>query len=128
MVGHVTAPAAAPLGALPSWVTLVRAPNPGPMTLDGTNTWVLRAPGEEFAIVVDPGPLDEGHLAAIAAHAPVGFILVTHGHLITLRAWRTYPRCSAGSTWSPPMRRCPVRPIRSAATRHSVASASSYRR
>jgi glyoxylase-like metal-dependent hydrolase (beta-lactamase superfamily II) len=80
MVGHVTVPAAAPLGALPDWVTLVRAPNPGPMTLDGTNTWVLRAPGEECAIVVDPGPADGGHLGAIVEHAPVGFILVTHGH------------------------------------------------
>jgi glyoxylase-like metal-dependent hydrolase (beta-lactamase superfamily II) len=61
-------------------VTLVRAPNPGPMTLDGTNTWVLRAPGEEFGVVIDPGPLDEGHLEKIAAHAPFLFILVTHGH------------------------------------------------
>ncbi|GAA3344426.1 MBL fold metallo-hydrolase [Amorphoplanes nipponensis] len=65
---------------LPHWVTLLRAPNAGPMTLDGTNTWVLRAPGQEHAVVVDPGPLDEGHLARIAAHGPFLFILVTHGH------------------------------------------------
>ncbi|MET8147395.1 MBL fold metallo-hydrolase [Actinoplanes sp. NPDC049668] len=65
---------------LPGWVTLLRAPNPGPMTLDGTNTWVLRAPGEEFAVVIDPGPLDEGHLARIAEQGPFLFILVTHGH------------------------------------------------
>jgi glyoxylase-like metal-dependent hydrolase (beta-lactamase superfamily II) len=50
------------------------------MTLDGTNTWVLRAPGEEFAVVIDPGPLDEGHLARIAQHGPFLFILITHGH------------------------------------------------
>ena len=50
------------------------------MTLDGTNTWVLRAPGRRPAVVVDPGPLDEGHLAAVAAHGPVAAILVTHGH------------------------------------------------
>jgi glyoxylase-like metal-dependent hydrolase (beta-lactamase superfamily II) len=50
------------------------------MTLDGTNTWVLRAPGSEFAVVIDPGPLDEGHLARIAEHGPFLFILVTHGH------------------------------------------------
>ena len=68
------------LDGLPGWVTLVRAPNPGPMTLDGTNTWVLRAPGETHAVVVDPGPLDEGHLARIAEHGPFSFILVTHGH------------------------------------------------
>src|SRR4051812_32576383 len=50
------------------------------MTLDGTNTWVLRAPGAESGLVVDPGPLDEGHLAAIAALSPYRFILITHGH------------------------------------------------
>jgi glyoxylase-like metal-dependent hydrolase (beta-lactamase superfamily II) len=68
------------LDGLPGWVTLLRAPNPGPMTLDGTNTWVLRAPGEEFGVVIDPGPLDEEHLARIAEHGPFRFILVTHGH------------------------------------------------
>ncbi|MFG1605859.1 MBL fold metallo-hydrolase [Actinoplanes sp. NPDC049265] len=65
---------------LPGWVTLVRAPNPGPMTLDGTNTWVLRAPGAADAVVIDPGPQDDGHLAALAEHAPVSTILITHGH------------------------------------------------
>ncbi len=65
---------------LPGWVKLLRAPNPGPMTLDGTNTWLLRTPGADEAVVIDPGPLDEGHLAGIAAHAPVSAILVTHGH------------------------------------------------
>ncbi|MEU6205258.1 MBL fold metallo-hydrolase [Micromonospora musae] len=80
MTGHVTAPAAALADQLPTWVTLLRAPNPGPMTLDGTNTWLLRAPGAEHAIVVDPGPADEAHLAAIAAHGPVALVLITHGH------------------------------------------------
>ena len=65
---------------LPDWVTLLRAPNPGPMTLDGTNTWILRAPGQEYGVVIDPGPLDEGHLARIAAHGPFHFVLITHGH------------------------------------------------
>ncbi|MET8837264.1 MBL fold metallo-hydrolase [Micromonospora sp. NPDC004540] len=79
-MGPVTGAAGALADELPEWVTLVRAPNPGPMTLDGTNTWVLRAPGAEHAVVVDPGPADEGHLAALAAHGPVGFVLITHGH------------------------------------------------
>ncbi|MBM2617164.1 MBL fold metallo-hydrolase [Actinoplanes sp. LDG1-06] len=70
---------AAPNG-LPGWVTLLRAPNPGPMTLDGTNTWVLRAPSAERAVVIDPGPLDEGHLTRIADQGPYAFILITHGH------------------------------------------------
>jgi glyoxylase-like metal-dependent hydrolase (beta-lactamase superfamily II) len=70
----------AALDGLPGWVTLLRAPNPGPMTLDGTNTWVLRAPGEEYGVVIDPGPLDEGHLKRIAEHGPFHFVLLTHGH------------------------------------------------
>jgi glyoxylase-like metal-dependent hydrolase (beta-lactamase superfamily II) len=56
------------------------APNPGPLTLEGTNTWILRSPGEETCIVVDPGPDDADHLAATAAAGPVTAILLTHGH------------------------------------------------
>jgi glyoxylase-like metal-dependent hydrolase (beta-lactamase superfamily II) len=59
---------------------VVLAPNPGPMTLEGTNTWVLRAADSEACIVIDPGPLDEGHLAAVAACGPVAVVLLTHGH------------------------------------------------
>jgi len=51
------------------------------MTLDGTNTWVLRGLGSGTAIVVDPGPADEGHLAAVAAAGPVELIVLTHRHL-----------------------------------------------
>jgi glyoxylase-like metal-dependent hydrolase (beta-lactamase superfamily II) len=61
--------------------SVVLAPNPGPMTLDGTNTWVLRAPGAEGCVVVDPGPLHEGHLAAVAGCGPVEVVLLTHGHV-----------------------------------------------
>lgn len=61
------------------------APNPGPMTLDGTNTWVLHVPGDRAAVVVDPGPLDEGHLQAVLRRveglgARVALTLVTHWH------------------------------------------------
>ncbi|MDG4768493.1 MBL fold metallo-hydrolase [Solwaraspora sp. WMMD406] len=80
MTAHVTAPATAPADQLPGWATLVRAPNPGPMTLDGTNTWVLRASGERHGVLVDPGPLDDGHLDRLAEHGPYSLILVTHGH------------------------------------------------
>jgi glyoxylase-like metal-dependent hydrolase (beta-lactamase superfamily II) len=57
----------------------VLAPNANLMTLDGTNTWILRS-GEQ-SIVVDPGPLDEGHLDRVAAAGlDVREVLLTHHH------------------------------------------------
>ncbi len=57
------------------------APNPGIMTLDGTNTWILRDPGSGTSIVVDPGPLDEAHLGPLeSAAGRVTQVLLTHGH------------------------------------------------
>lgn len=61
--------------------TVVRADNPGIMTLDGTNTWVLREPGAARSVVVDPGPDDPAHLdAVLAAAGDVGLVLYTHHH------------------------------------------------
>jgi glyoxylase-like metal-dependent hydrolase (beta-lactamase superfamily II) len=55
--------------------------NPNFMTLDGTNTWVLRAPGASSSVVVDPGESDEEHLDHLLAAAPdAALVLVTHGH------------------------------------------------
>ena len=52
------------------------------MTLDGTNTWILREPDGKRSVVVDPGPPDESHLAAIAEQAgDVAVVLLTHHHL-----------------------------------------------
>ncbi len=61
---------------------LVRAPNPGPMTLEGTNTWLV---GAARVLVVDPGPADDDHLAAVLAEAGrdggvLGGVLLTHRH------------------------------------------------
>jgi glyoxylase-like metal-dependent hydrolase (beta-lactamase superfamily II) len=55
------------------------------MTLDGTNTWLLSAPGSNQAIVIDPGPDDEEHLTAVLQAAEergarVVYTLLTHGH------------------------------------------------
>ena len=80
-----------PPGALPRTadleplVTRVLAPNPSPMTLDGTNTYVVGAPGSGQAVVVDPGPAAEAHLAAVEAvlaarDARLVAVLVTHHH------------------------------------------------
>jgi glyoxylase-like metal-dependent hydrolase (beta-lactamase superfamily II) len=57
------------------------ARNPGPMTLDGTNTWLLRAPDDPALVVVDPGPDADAHLRAVAAAGDVRQILLTHGHI-----------------------------------------------
>ena len=58
----------------------LRADNPGPMTLDGTRSYVLRAPGDAGCVVVDPGPDDADHLGALAAAGDVVLVLVTHRH------------------------------------------------
>jgi glyoxylase-like metal-dependent hydrolase (beta-lactamase superfamily II) len=63
----------------------VLAPNPSPLTLDGTNTWVIAEPGASDVVVVDPGPDDEAHLrrvldAALAGDRRVAQIVLTHGH------------------------------------------------
>lgn len=66
--------------------TRVLAPNPSPMTLDGTNTYVLHPVGSGAAAIVDPGPDDPAHLAAVEAVLrerdtwPTA-VLVTHHHV-----------------------------------------------
>jgi glyoxylase-like metal-dependent hydrolase (beta-lactamase superfamily II) len=68
-------------GWAPEGVTLVRALNAGPLTLSGTNTWLIGAP----AWLVDPGPLDEGHFErlefAIRQRRTLEGIVLTHRHL-----------------------------------------------
>ena len=72
------------------------APNADIMTLDGTNTWVLRDPDSSRSVVVDPGPSIAAHLDAIdAAAAPdgrgsVAVVLLTHHHADHSEAAREY--------------------------------------
>jgi glyoxylase-like metal-dependent hydrolase (beta-lactamase superfamily II) len=56
------------------------APNPGLMTLDGTNTWVLQSPDGDQRVIVDPGPIENGHVDALATLGPIALIVLTHGH------------------------------------------------
>jgi glyoxylase-like metal-dependent hydrolase (beta-lactamase superfamily II) len=62
-------------------VLRIVAPNPGPMTLEGTNTYLY---GNDPCVVIDPGSEDEGHLEAIRAAAAerggIGLVLLTHSH------------------------------------------------
>jgi glyoxylase-like metal-dependent hydrolase (beta-lactamase superfamily II) len=63
-------------------VGLVTADNPGPFTLQGTNTWLV---GRDPCFVVDPGPLMSAHLERVMSDARdrggIGGIAVTHDHL-----------------------------------------------
>jgi len=71
--------------------TCLLAPNANMMTLDGTNTWVLREPGATRSVVVDPGPEIVSHLDAVAeAAGPVAVVLLTHGHADHSEAARTF--------------------------------------
>lgn len=72
-------------GQITDRAVCILAPNPGPMTLDGTNTWVLGTADSRDVIVVDPGPDDVAHLERVYKHvqqrnARVHATLLTHGH------------------------------------------------
>lgn len=61
--------------------SFILADNPGIMTLDGTNTWILREPGASRSVVVDPGPDLADHVdAVVAAAGEVALVLFTHHH------------------------------------------------
>jgi glyoxylase-like metal-dependent hydrolase (beta-lactamase superfamily II) len=78
-------------GAFGERARCVLAPNPDIMTLDGTNTWVLREPGSSRSVVVDPGPEIAAHLDSVASYAgEVAVVLLTHGHLDHSEAARTF--------------------------------------
>lgn len=84
--------------------TRVVAPNTSHMTLDGTNTYVLAAPGSGSAIVVDPGPPDPAHKARVdevlaADDLGCALVLVTHHHHDHTEAARSW----AGSYGCPVM-------------------------
>ncbi|MBK1785068.1 MBL fold metallo-hydrolase [Prauserella cavernicola] len=73
--------------------------NPSMMTLEGTNTWVLRAPGSRACVVVDPGYEDVEHLERVAEVEPVELVLLTHHH----------PDHSEGAPWLAERVGAPVR-------------------
>lgn len=77
----MTHPAYETLRAVTPIASVLLQDNAGPMTLDGTNTWLLAAPDSSSVVVVDPGQSDDAHLDHLLAAAPdIALILVTHGH------------------------------------------------
>ncbi|MBU7597277.1 MBL fold metallo-hydrolase [Streptomyces sp. P38-E01] len=72
-------------GRITERAVCVLAANPGHMTLDGTNTWIVSEPGSTEAVVIDPGPQDEEHLRNVVATAEsmglrISLTLLSHGH------------------------------------------------
>ena len=67
---------------LAPYLRLVRAPNPGPMTLTGTNTWVVGDPDRGAPVVIDPGPAVPTQLEAVlqACGGRVQEVVLTHRH------------------------------------------------
>lgn len=89
--------------------TCLLCPNPSPMTLDGTNTWLLAEPGSDEVVVVDPGPEHPEHLRAVvdaveARGARVALTLLTHGHSDHAEGADTFHRLTGA-----PVRRAVVR-------------------
>jgi glyoxylase-like metal-dependent hydrolase (beta-lactamase superfamily II) len=97
VTGH---PAYGELREVTPVASVVLEHNPGSMTLEGTNTWLLRAPGTGSTVVVDPGYEDEPHLTAVAeAAGSVELILLTHHH----------PDHAQGAPWLADRTGAPVR-------------------
>ncbi len=96
----------------PDGVTRVRAPNPSPLTLDGTNTYVAAN------WVVDPGPADDEHLERVlnAAGGWIEGVLLTHSHLDHSQGARPLAERAGGVPVVLPADRQDVGPFRAIAT------------
>ena len=75
-----THPAYGRLRPVTDTASVLLANNPGLMTLDGTNTWVLQGPGCDEVVVIDPGPDDDEHIAKIAGLGRIALVLISHRH------------------------------------------------
>lgn len=89
--------ALAPISDPDELTSRVLAPNPSPLTLDGTNTYVLGQPGHGAAVVIDPGPRERAHLGAVRGvlerrDAACELILLTHHHPDHAAAARPWAR------------------------------------
>ncbi|MEV6441088.1 MBL fold metallo-hydrolase [Amycolatopsis sp. NPDC051716] len=95
----MSAPAYGVLRQVSATASVLLENNPSSMTLEGTNSWVLRATPSSPAVVVDPGYRDLEHLELLASVAPVELILLTHCH----------PDHAEGAPWFAERTGAPVR-------------------
>lgn len=82
---RIVHPAYGQLRPVTETASVLLANNPGMMTLEGTNTWVLRAPGSDEIVIVDPGPGvatgdPDVHVEQLAKIGKVALVLVSHRH------------------------------------------------
>ncbi len=77
----LTHPAYGQLRAVTGTASVLLADNPGLLTLEGTNTWVLRGPRSDELVIVDPGPDDDEHIARVAALGRIALVLISHRHV-----------------------------------------------
>ena len=92
-------------------VARVLAPNPSPLTLEGTNTFVVAEPEARTAVVIDPGPADDGHALRVVracAGREVELVLLTHTHADHAEGARTFadrvgaPLAALAPGWATP--------------------------
>jgi glyoxylase-like metal-dependent hydrolase (beta-lactamase superfamily II) len=100
--------------------TVVLAPNPSPMTLEGTNTYVIAVPGSGEVVVIDPGPELDEHRAAVDAaigDRSVAAVILTHHHVDHAEAagW-AQPWGAEAFAFTPELISAPVSALRDGAT------------
>ena len=76
----MTQPAYGVLRPVTETASVLLCENPGTMTLEGTNTWVLRGPGSDEIVIVDPGPDQDEHIGRLVALGRIALVLISHRH------------------------------------------------
>jgi glyoxylase-like metal-dependent hydrolase (beta-lactamase superfamily II) len=80
VAADLTHPAYGRLRRVTDSASVLLADNPGLMTLDGTNTWVLSGPRSGEVVIVDPGPDDAEHVQRVSDVGKVALVLISHRH------------------------------------------------
>jgi glyoxylase-like metal-dependent hydrolase (beta-lactamase superfamily II) len=73
-------PAYGQLRGVTDTASVLLCDNPGLLTLEGTNTWVLQGLGSDEMVIVDPGPDDDEHIGRIASLGRIPLVLISHKH------------------------------------------------